>query len=79
MVVLLMVGSGMLAAGGTYNPWELFEVTVLTALGSVGNPDFTQPLYLQIAQLVVTIAGVALIPLLTAAVVEMVVTRRGAR
>jgi Trk K+ transport system NAD-binding subunit len=74
MVVLLMVGSAMLATSGQYNPWELFEVTVLTGLGSVGNPDFSQPLYLQIAQLVVTIAGVALIPLLTAAVVEMVVT-----
>jgi Trk K+ transport system NAD-binding subunit len=74
VLVLLMAGSGLLAAGGRYNPWELFQVTVLTALGSVGSADFDQPLYLQIAQLVVTIAGVALIPLLTAAVVEMVVT-----
>jgi Trk K+ transport system NAD-binding subunit len=73
--VLLMVGSAMLATTGRYhNPWEVFEVTVLTALGSVGTPDFSDPLYLQIALLVVTITGVALIPLLTAAVVEMVVT-----
>ncbi len=74
LLVLLLIGSGMRAFDDDLSLWGLIDTTILMALGGGNDPDFSQPLYLQIAQLIVVIAGVALIPTVTAAVVETMVT-----
>jgi Trk K+ transport system NAD-binding subunit len=74
LLVMLLIGSGMQAFSGDLSLWHLIDTTLLTALGSGSGPNFELPLYQQIAQLVVVIAGVALIPTATAAVVETLVT-----
>ncbi|GAA1797047.1 NAD-binding protein [Luedemannella flava] len=71
---LLLVGSALHALKDDLSLWRVVDTTILMALGGGNDPDFNQPLYLQIAQLVVVVAGVALIPTVTAAVVETVVT-----
>jgi Trk K+ transport system NAD-binding subunit len=71
LIVLLLSGSAVLSAGRHLNPWQAVYVTVLTALGN-GQVDVGS-VYLQLANLLVVIAGVALIPFITAAVVETVV------
>jgi Trk K+ transport system NAD-binding subunit len=75
LMVLLLSGSALLSAGRHLNPWEAVYTTVLTALGS-GQPEVGSAVYLQVTNLIVVIAGVALIPFITAAVVETVVATR---
>ncbi|MGE5827172.1 MAG: NAD-binding protein [Micromonosporaceae bacterium] len=75
LIVLLLSGSAIVSAGHHLNPWQAVYVTVLTALGN-GQTDVGSAAYLQVANLIVVVAGVALIPFITAAVVETVVTTR---
>lgn len=74
LLILLLIGSAMRAFDDNLSLWGVIDTTILTALGGGNDPDPHQSLYLQIAQLVVVIAGVALIPTVTAAVVETTVT-----
>jgi Trk K+ transport system NAD-binding subunit len=55
--------------------WDAVYVTVLTALGAAG-PDLAQSGPLQLLQVVLTLFSVALIPVLTAAIVDAVVRAR---
>lgn len=75
LIILLLSGSAILSAGRHLSPWEAVYVTVLTALGS-GQTEVGTATYLQVANLIVAVAGVALIPFITAAVVETIVTTR---
>jgi Trk K+ transport system NAD-binding subunit len=75
LIILLLSGSAILSAGRHLSLWEAIYVTVLTSLGS-GQTEVGTAGYLQAANLVVAVAGVALIPFITAAVVETIVTTR---
>jgi Trk K+ transport system NAD-binding subunit len=55
--------------------WHSIYVTVLTVVGS-SDVDLTQQPVAQVAQVVLTVAGVALLPLITAAVVDGMVRTR---
>lgn len=58
-----------------YAFWESIYVTLLTAVGS-SDVEVGRPAVAQIAQLVLTLAGLAIIPLITAAVVDGMVNAR---
>ncbi len=60
---------------GAEGPWQSIYITLLTMVGSSDVEPQNTPAA-QAAQLVLTIAGVALIPLITAAVVDGVVKTR---
>ena len=75
LIILLLSGSAIGSAGRHLSPWETVYVTVLTALGSA-QAEVGTATYLQVANLIVAVAGVALIPFITAAVVETIVTTR---
>jgi Trk K+ transport system NAD-binding subunit len=70
------VASGAVLANAVHATgfWNSIYITLLTVVGS-SNAELTQPLA-QVAQLVLTLSGVALLPLVTAAVVEGVVNAR---
>ncbi|MBG0566787.1 NAD-binding protein [Actinoplanes aureus] len=58
-----------------YDFWKSIYVTLLTAVGS-SDVEVERPAVAQIAQLVLTLAGLAIIPLITAAVVDGMVNAR---
>ena len=71
-----MVSGTVLAhAGGTRGLWGAVYLTLITAVGE-GNAEPTRSALYQLAQLLLTLSGVALLPLATAAVVEGVVSTR---
>jgi Trk K+ transport system NAD-binding subunit len=73
---VLLVGSAVLAIiDGHLSPWQAFYVTVLNTVGGA-NPDTTVPTAEQVIQVVVVFAGVAIVPVITAAVVEALVNAR---
>jgi Trk K+ transport system NAD-binding subunit len=55
--------------------WQAFYLTVLDTVGGV-NPDTSVPTSEQVIQVVVMLAGIAVVPVITAAVVEAVVNAR---
>ncbi len=76
LVVVLVAGTVALAIReDDLTPWTAAYLTLLTAVGGA-NPDVRLSLYQQVLQTVVTLAGVALVPVITAAVVEAVVNAR---
>jgi Trk K+ transport system NAD-binding subunit len=81
IAVLVTLGvtvlSGAVLAGADHVDgfWRSIYVTLLTAVGS-SDVQLERPLLAQAAQLTLTLAGVALLPLATAAVVEGVVNAR---
>jgi Trk K+ transport system NAD-binding subunit len=76
ITLLITVASGAVLANAVHATgfWNSIYITLLTVVGS-SNAELTQPLA-QVAQLVLTLSGVALLPLVTAAVVEGVVNAR---
>jgi Trk K+ transport system NAD-binding subunit len=74
-VAILALGTVAVAAARHVGVWEAIYLAVLTALGGA-NPDSGAPLPAQAVDLVLVVAGVALIPALTAAVVGIVVKAR---
>jgi Trk K+ transport system NAD-binding subunit len=75
LVLVVMSGAVLAAADDVGGFWNSIYLTMLTAVGSSDVELGRRPLA-QAAQLVLTLAGVALLPLLTAAVVEGVVNAR---
>jgi Trk K+ transport system NAD-binding subunit len=75
LVVVVMSGSVLAGADDVGGFWKSLYLTLLTAVGSSDVELGRRPLA-QAAQLVLTLAGVALLPLFTAAVVEGVVNAR---
>jgi Trk K+ transport system NAD-binding subunit len=75
-VAITALAGGFLAhETGVHGFWRSFYVTLLTAVGSSDLEPGNAPIA-QAAQLVLAIAGVALLPLITAAVVDGVVKTR---
>jgi Trk K+ transport system NAD-binding subunit len=76
VTLLITVASGAVLANAVHATgfWNSIYITLLTVVGS-SNAELAQPLA-QVAQLVLTLSGVALLPLVTAAVVEGVVNAR---
>jgi Trk K+ transport system NAD-binding subunit len=75
LVALLVIGTGVLAEVKHIHWWEAAYLTILTTLGGA-NPDLRAPGLEKITQTVLTIVSIALIPVITAAVVESVVNAR---
>jgi Trk K+ transport system NAD-binding subunit len=75
LVIVVMSGSVLAGADDVRGFWKSLYLTLLTAVGS-SDVELDRGPLAQAAQLVLTLAGVALLPLLTAAVVEGVVNAR---
>ncbi|GIF24133.1 potassium transporter TrkA [Paractinoplanes tereljensis] len=80
VAVALTVAAGAVLTRytGVHGFWESIYLTMLTVVGSSDVEPDRRPIA-QAAQLVLTVAGVALLPLITAAVVDGVVKTRLAR
>jgi Trk K+ transport system NAD-binding subunit len=59
----------------TLSLWQAFYLTVLNTVGGV-NPNPGSPIGEQVIQVIVMLAGIAVVPVITAAVVEAVVNAR---
>lgn len=75
LAITALAGTVLASADGVGGFWKSLYVTLLTALGT-SDVELDRPRLAQIAQLVLALAGVALLPLVTAAVVEGVVNAR---
>ncbi|HEY7174580.1 MAG TPA: NAD-binding protein [Micromonosporaceae bacterium] len=70
MLAILVVGIAAYALLDTHHtPWSSLYFMLLTSVGEA-NPDDTLPLSLQMLQTFVTFTGVALIPVVSAAIVQ---------
>lgn len=74
LVGLLALAGAVLALRSGYDPWEAVNATLLIAI-SGATEESNDPL-VQALQLLLVVAGIALIPVLTAAVVEGIVNAR---
>ncbi len=74
---VVVLGTLLLAwlSSGLLSIWQAFYLTVLDIVGGV-NPEPNGRVTVQVLQVVVMLAGLAMIPVLTAAVVEAVVNAR---
>jgi Trk K+ transport system NAD-binding subunit len=73
---LVIAGSVVLALiDDKLSLWQAFYLTVLNTVGGA-NPDTSVPTTEQVIQVVVMLAGIAVVPVITAAVVEAVVNAR---
>ncbi|GIF09470.1 potassium transporter TrkA [Actinoplanes siamensis] len=76
LVVTVLAGAVLNAWDGTdHNLWQSIYVTLMTAVGS-SDVEEQRNAVAQAAQLVLTVAGLALLPLITAAVVDGMVNAR---
>jgi Trk K+ transport system NAD-binding subunit len=76
LLAVLVVGTGLLAlTNDQLSVWQAFYLTVLDTVGGV-NPDLAAGGATQVIQVVVMLAGIAMVPVITAAVVEAVVNAR---
>lgn len=75
LVITVVAGAILVQADNVEGLWASIYVTLLTAVGS-SDVEVNRDGLAQAAQLVLTIAGLALLPLITAAVVEGVVNAR---
>jgi Trk K+ transport system NAD-binding subunit len=75
LVVLLVVGIGLQATVGDYSLLDAIYLTLFEVLGRA-DPDITLPLVTKLTQLLVTLSGIALIPVVTAAIVDSIVRIR---
>ncbi|HEY7273606.1 MAG TPA: NAD-binding protein [Actinoplanes sp.] len=75
LIILIVSGAVLANSLHVHGFWKSIYVTLLTVVGSSNVELNREPLY-QIAQLLLTLSGVALLPLVTAAVVEGVVNAR---
>jgi Trk K+ transport system NAD-binding subunit len=75
LVVTALSGAVLVSADRVNGFWKSVYLTLLTAVGS-SDVEMGRSAVAQAAQLVLTIAGLALLPLITAAVVEGVVNAR---
>ena len=75
LLTTVLSGTALATSDNVHGFWKSFYLTLLTALGT-SNVDVDRPRMAQLAQLVLALAGVALLPLITAAVVEGMVNAR---
>ncbi|MQA02936.1 MAG: TrkA family potassium uptake protein [Streptosporangiales bacterium] len=75
MVVLLVLGTVLFALDGNYTVWDAIYLTLLDAAGAT-DPDRELSKVTKATQILVTVVGISIIPLLTAAVVDSVVGSR---
>jgi Trk K+ transport system NAD-binding subunit len=75
LVIMVMSGTVLASALDVHGFWKSIYLTLLTVVGS-SNVELTLTPLAQFAQLLLTLSGVALLPLVTAAVVEGVVNAR---
>jgi Trk K+ transport system NAD-binding subunit len=75
LIVTVVAGAVLVHAEPVTGFWRSIYVTLLTAVGS-SDVELKRNAVAQAAQLVLTIAGLALLPLITAAVVEGMVNAR---
>ncbi|GGK82312.1 potassium transporter TrkA [Mangrovihabitans endophyticus] len=75
LLITAVAGAVLAAADDVQGFWRSLYVTLLTVVGS-SDVEMDRNPVAQAAQLVLTLAGVALLPLITAAVVEGVVNAR---
>jgi Trk K+ transport system NAD-binding subunit len=75
LVGLLVVGTAVLAQIKDLTWWNAAYLTLLTSLGN-GGPDLGASGLEKVTQTILTIVGIALIPTITATVVEAVVNAR---
>jgi Trk K+ transport system NAD-binding subunit len=74
-LVVVALAGGVLARAGGLGPWDSIYFVLLTAItGAESEPD--RGVIEQIAQVAVTVGGLALVPLITALVVDAVVNAR---
>lgn len=74
LVIVAVVGA-LLARVQDLSLWQAFYSTLLTTItGAEADPNASGPV--QVMQMILTVAGLALIPLITAAVVDAVVNAR---
>lgn len=75
MVALLVLGTVMFATDPQYTIWDAVYLTLLDAAGATDpNRDLTK--LTKVTQILITVVGISIIPLLTAAVVDGVVSAR---
>ena len=75
LAVTVLAGSVLTSYTGVHGLWRSVYITLLTAFGS-SDVDPSRPPVAQAAQVILAIAGVAMLPLITAAVVDGVVKAR---
>ncbi|GAB1694784.1 NAD-binding protein [Krasilnikovia sp. M28-CT-15] len=75
LAITLIAGTALAHSDHVHGFWRSLYVTLLTAVGS-SDVEESRGAVAQAAQLVLTIAGLALLPLITAAVVESMVNTR---
>jgi voltage-gated potassium channel Kch len=75
LLALLAIGTVTLAVVRRLDLWQAAYLTILGALGGA-NPDLDTPVAAQVVEILLAVTGVALVPALTAAVVEVVVKAR---
>ncbi len=78
LVITVAAGAILAARTGVHGVWESVYLTLLTVVGS-SDVEPTRSPVAQAAQVVLTVAGVALLPLITAAIVDGIVKTRLAR
>jgi Trk K+ transport system NAD-binding subunit len=75
LAILIASGAALALPDTTMDSWEAFYQTIVTALGGLQeNQDLSRPR--QLIQLIIGIAGLALVPLVTALIVEGMVNAR---
>jgi Trk K+ transport system NAD-binding subunit len=76
LIGVIVFGTLLIASlGDGLTVWQAFYLTVLDTVGGV-NPDPEGRVTVQVIQVVVMLAGIAMVPVITAAVVESVVNAR---
>jgi Trk K+ transport system NAD-binding subunit len=75
LLVTVLSGAVLAASDRVHGFWRSMYLTLLTAVGS-SDVELNRPPVAQVAQLLLTLAGLALLPLVTAAVVEGLVNAR---
>src|ERR671914_1640790 len=75
LVVLLVLGVALQATVGGYTLLDAIYLTLFEVSGTA-NPDIGLPLATKLTQLLVTLSGIALIPVVTATIVDSIVRIR---
>ncbi len=75
LIVMLFAGIGLQATVGNYSLLDAIYLTLFEVLGTA-DPDIGLPLVTKLTQLLVTLSGIALIPVVTATIVDSIVRIR---
>lgn len=75
MLALLVIGTAFFAADPRYSVWDAIYLTLLDLAGAT-DPNSELSKVTKLTQILVTVVGISIIPVLTAAVVDAVVSAR---